>query len=168
MDSYLQRLQQTLADAIRGMTLEDLTRHAEGKWSTAEELEHLYLTYSGTVKVFQRCLDAGKPLATSSSLKQRAMVVMLVECGHFPRGRKAPKQVIPRGMPAETVVAGIDAQIAAMDALITQCEARYGARKKVLDHPVLGPLTTRQWRKFHWVHGRHHAQRIQERRKMSE
>jgi Protein of unknown function (DUF1569) len=91
---------------------------------------------------------------------------MLVECGHFPRGRKAPKQVIPRGMPAEAIVAEIGPQIAAMDALITQCEARYGARKKVLDHPVLGPLTTRQWRKFHWVHGRHHAKQIQERRKL--
>jgi hypothetical protein len=166
MDSYLERLQHTLAEAIRGMTLEDLTRHAEGKWSAAEELEHLYLSYHGTVKVFQRCLDAGKPLATKSSLKQRAMVVMLVECGHFPRGRKAPKQVIPRGMPAEAIVAEIGPQIAAMDALITQCEARYGARKKVLDHPVLGPLTTRQWRKFHWVHGRHHAKQIQERRKL--
>ena len=168
MDSYLQRLQQTLADTIRGMTLEELTRHAEGKWSVAEELEHLYLTYTGTAKVFERCLEAGRPMATTPSLKQRAMVAVAVECGHFPRGRKAPKQVIPRGMPAETVVAEIGPQITAMDALITQCEARYGARKKLLDHPVMGPLTARQWRKFHWVHGRHHAKQIWKRRQRGE
>jgi hypothetical protein len=79
MDSYLQRLQQTLADAIRGMTLDELTRHAEGKWSVAEELEHLYLTYTGTAKVFERCLEVGRPMATRPSLKQRAMVAVVVE-----------------------------------------------------------------------------------------
>ena len=47
-----------------------------------------------------------------------------------------------------------------MDKLIAQCEAQYGARNKVLDHPILGPLTARQWRKFHWVHGRHHMKQI--------
>jgi hypothetical protein len=165
MDSYLQQLQQTLAGAIRGMTIEELARHPTGKWSIGEELEHLYLTYTGTVKVFRRCLEAGKPLATRPTLKQRAMTTLIVECGYFPRGRKAPKQVIPKGMPAETVVAEIGPVIATMDELITQCEARHGARTKVLDHPILGPLTARQWRKFHWVHGRHHAKNITQRRK---
>ena len=53
-------------------------------------------------------------------------------------------------MSAEKVVADIGPQIAAMDKLIAQCEERYGSRTKVLDHPVLGPLTASQWRKFHW------------------
>ncbi len=51
MDFYLQRLQEALTTATRGMTIEDLTRHPEGKWNTAEVLEHLYLTYTCTVKV---------------------------------------------------------------------------------------------------------------------
>jgi len=29
---------------------------------------------------------------------------------------------------------------------------------------VLGPLTASQWRKFHWIHGRHHVKQISERR----
>jgi hypothetical protein len=29
-----------------------------------------------------------------------------------------------------------------------------------LDHPILGPLTGGQWRKFHLVHGLHHVKQI--------
>jgi len=32
-----------------------------------------------------------------------------------------------------------------------------------MDHLFLGPLTANEWRKFHWVHGRHHARQIRER-----
>ena len=55
-----------------------------------------------------------------------------------------------------------------MDEAIAQCEQRYGSRAMVLDHPVLGPLTARQWRKFHLAHGRHHVKQIRERRQMSQ
>jgi hypothetical protein len=34
-----------------------------------------------------------------------------------------------------------------------------------LDHPFIGPLTADQWRKFHWVHGRHHIRQMQDRMK---
>ena len=70
-------------------------------------------------------------------------------------------------MSAEKVVAEIGPRIAAMDEVIAQCEQRYGSRIKILDHPVLGPLTARQWRKFHLAHGRHHVKQIRERRQMS-
>jgi hypothetical protein len=164
MDLYLERLQQAIASATRGMTGEELTHRPEGKWSVAQVLEHLYLTYTGTLKGFDRCLKAGKPLASEPSLKQRAFITLVVELGHFPNGRKAPERALPRGMPADRVLADIGPQIAAMDKIIAQCEARYGTRTRVLDHPALGPLTARQWRKFHWVHGRHHLKQILARR----
>jgi len=168
MDSYLERLQQAIASATRGKTSDELTRHAEGKWCVAEILEHLYLTYTGTQKAFERCLKAGKPLAGVPTFKQRVAATAVTDFGYFPRGRKSPDQVLPRGMSVEKVVAEIGPQIAAMDELITQCEQRYGSRTRVLDHPVLGPLTARQWRKFHLAHGRHHVKQIWERRQMSE
>jgi hypothetical protein len=168
MESYLERLQQAITSATHGMSASDLTRHEAGKWSAAEVLEHLYLTYTGTQKGFERCLQAGKPLAGLPSLKQRAFIALVVELGYFPRGRKAPERTIPKGMPAEQVAADIGRQIEAMDKIIAQCEARYGRHAPVLDHPVLGPLTARQWRKFHWVHGRHHVKQIRERRKRNQ
>jgi hypothetical protein len=47
-----------------------------------------------------------------------------------------------------------------MDAIIAQCEARFGPDVKLLDHPILGPLTARRWRKLHVVHGRHHQKQL--------
>jgi DinB superfamily len=160
MDSYLERLQQAIATVTSGMSGEQLTRKMEGKWSAAEVLEHLYLTYTGTQKAFERCLKAGKPLAGNPTFKQRVSTAAVTEFGYFPKGRKSPDQVLPRGMPAEKIVADIGPQIAAMDKAIAQCEGRYGSRIKVLDHPVLGPLTARQWRKFHLAHGLHHVKQI--------
>ncbi len=160
MDSHLTRLQKAIASATQGMTTADLTRHSDGKWSAAEVLEHLYLTYTGTSKAFERCLAAGRPLATTPTWKQRVDKVVVVTAGYMPGGRKAPAHASPKGMPAEKVAAEIGPKVAAMDALIAECETRYGSGVKLLDHPVLGPLTGSQWRKFHWVHGRHHVKQI--------
>ncbi|MBZ5653135.1 MAG: DUF1569 domain-containing protein [Acidobacteriia bacterium] len=167
MDSYLERLQQAIASATGDLSREELTRPLEGKWSAAEVLEHLYLTYTGTQKAFERCLKAGKPLAGVPTFKQRVSATAVTEFGYFPKGRKSPDQVLPRGMSVEKVVADIGPQITAMDKVIAQCEERYGSRTRVLDHPVLGPLTARQWRKFHLAHGRHHVKQIRERRQTS-
>ncbi len=160
MDSHLRRLKESIASATGGMSAEDLTRHAEGKWSIAENLEHLYLTYTGTTKAFQRCLEVGKPLATSATLKQRIMILYVVGMSRFPGGRQAPEYTRPRGLPLEKIVTDVAAQIVTMDNAITECEERFGKRIKLLDHPILGPFTARQWRKFHWVHGQHHLKQI--------
>ena len=53
MDSCLERLRQAIASATSDMSSEELTRQPEGKWSAAEVLEHLYLTYTGTQKAFR-------------------------------------------------------------------------------------------------------------------
>jgi hypothetical protein len=48
-----------------------------------------------------------------------------------------------------------------MDKAIAECESRYGKATRLLDHPVLGPLTAHQWRRFHVVHGKHHVKQIE-------
>lgn len=160
MDSYLQRLQDAIDSATNGMDTAALTRHPEGKWSAAEVLEHLHLTYTGSSKGFERCLQEGRPLARNPNLKERVATLLVTGLGYFPEGRKAPERTVPRGMPAEEIVKAIGTQIAAMDELITRCERRFGRATRILDHPVLGPLTARQWRKFHLVHAQHHMKQI--------
>jgi hypothetical protein len=167
MDSHLKRLQEAIASATQGMRAEELTRHLEGKWSVAEVLEHLYLTYTGTVKGFTRCLEAGKPMASKPTPRQRLRSLVILKMGYFPARREAPERTLPRGMAAEKVLAEVGPQIERMEELIGKCEAQYGRRVKLLDHPVLGPLTGREWRKFHWVHGRHHMNQIQRLRENS-
>jgi hypothetical protein len=160
MDFYLQRLADELHRSITGMTSVARLDHPKGKWCTAEILEHLYLTYTGTAKGFEKCLAAGKPLATSPTMKQRVAGLVVLKLGKLPGRREAPTNTRPRGLDAETVAADILPRISAMDAAIGRCEQAYGRGKKLLDHPILGPLTGQEWRKFHWVHGQHHIKQI--------
>ena len=160
MDSRLEKLKQALESAVEGMSSEQLSWHPAEKWCAAEVLEHLYLTYAGTIKGFERVMESGKPLATRASMKQRWRTLVVVGLGHMPSGRKAPAMTQPRGLPAEKVRSEVGAKIVAMDAIIAQCEARFGRGIHLLDHPILGPLTATQWRKFHLVHGGHHEKQL--------
>jgi Protein of unknown function (DUF1569) len=160
MDSRLEKLKQSLDSAVEGMSSEQLSWHPQGKWCAAEVLEHLYLTYTGTITGFERVLRKGKPLATRASIAQRVLTFVVVGLGHMPAGRKAPAIVLPKGLPAEKVRNEIGAKIVAMDAIIAQCEGRFGRQVKVLDHPILGPLSATQFRKLHLVHGLHHLKQL--------
>lgn len=159
MDSDLEALLKTLQTATEGMSEEELQWHLAGKWSAAEVLEHLYLTYTGTIKGFERLLAAERPLATRASIKHRVQGLFVFTFNYLPAGRKAPLQTVPKGLAADTIRAEIPGKIAAMNQIIEECEQRFGSRK-VLDHPMLGPLTGKQWRRFHLIHGRHHAKQI--------
>jgi hypothetical protein len=160
MDSRMEELKKTLESAVEGMSSEQLSWHPEGKWCAAEVLEHLYLTYTGTIKGFEKVIESGKPLATRSSLTHRLRTLVVVGLGRLPEGRTAPANTRPKGLVAETVRNEVGTKIAAMDAIIAQCEDRFGRGVKLLDHPILGPLTATQWRKFHLVHGQHHQKQL--------
>ena len=160
MDFYLERLQNAIVSVTEGISAGLLQQHPEGKWCTAEILEHLYLTYTGTIKGFERCLQAGKPLARVPTWNDRLRTFVVVGIGHLPEGRTAPKNATPRGLPPEQVLADVVEKIGAMDAVIAQAEEKYGKCARLLDHPILGPLQGRQWRKLHWVHGLHHVKQM--------
>lgn len=160
MDFYLQRLQDAITSATEDLSAEQLVRHPEGKWCTAEILEHLYLTYTGTTKGFERCVQCEQPMARPPELMDRLRKFVVIGLKHLPEGRKAPKNTVPKGMPVEQVRAQIATAIAKMDAVIAEAEKKHGAETRLLDHPILGPLRGDEWRKFHWVHGKHHLKQI--------
>jgi hypothetical protein len=161
-DRGLQELQQALDSAVEGMTEAQWMWHPAEKWCAAEVLEHLYLTYTGTIKGFERVLQAEKPMATRASLKNRLQTGLVLGFNYLPTGRKSPPNAAPKGLPAEKVRGEFAVKIAAMDQIISQCEERFGRRTKLLDHPILGPLTGPQWKKFHVVHGRHHEKQLRQ------
>jgi DinB superfamily len=160
MDPRLDELKRSLESAVEGMSTEQWRWHPPGKWCAAELLEHLYLTYTGTIKGFQRVMTSGKPLGSLPSMANRLRTFVVVGLGHMPGGVKAPAVSVPKGLPVAKVCDELGAKIVEMDAIITQCEARFGRRVRVLDHPILGPLTAPQWRKMHVVHGRHHLKQL--------
>lgn len=163
MNSYLERLRQELEDATGGASPSAWAQAPEGKWTAAQILEHLLLTYSGTNRGLAKCLEQDAPLATRAALQQRFATLLVVGLGYLPGGRKAPERATPRGMLPEEVRQAIGPELQEMGSGLDDCERRFGARTKIMDHPFLGPLTADQWRRFHWVHGRHHARQIRER-----
>lgn len=160
MDTKLEQLRTAISEAIHGMTADELSHHPEGKWCAAEILDHLNLTYIGTAKNLGRCLASGQTVASPDRSSKRWQRLFVTGLGLYPPGRKSPERVRPRGTPPEQVTAEIMQNLARMEEIIRECEARFGSRKPVGDHPVLGPLTAKEWRKFHLVHGRHHAKQI--------
>jgi hypothetical protein len=163
MDSYLEHLRQELEDATRDAGAGESVEAPPGKWSAAQILEHLFLTYKGTNRGLEKCVERSAPLGTSATLKHRAATMLVVGLGYLPGGRTAPERATPRGMPLDEVRQAIGTELQKMASNLDDCERRFGARTRILDHPFLGPLTAREWRKFHLIHGRHHLRQFRER-----
>lgn len=160
MDPHLKKLQQEIGSVVEGLTSEQLSWHPPGKWSVVEILEHLYLTYTGTLKGFSRSLATGTPVVSKATWKSRVQSAVVLRFSYLPAGREAPKFARPKGMSPEKVISEIGAKIAEMDEGLSQYAAKFGANTKILDHAFLGPFSINQWRKFHLVHGMHHVKQI--------
>lgn len=161
MDTQLKKLQERIGMATEGFSAERLSWHPPGKWSALAVVEHLYLTYTGTIKGLERVVAAGKPLITAPTWRQRGRKWVVLGFSYLPPGREAPPFARPRGAAAEKVLGEIGPKIAEMDAMITGCEEKFGWGI-LLDHPILGPLSGAEWRKFHLVHGMHHVKQIRD------
>jgi hypothetical protein len=99
MDSRLEQLKQALESAVEGMSSEQLRWHPEGKWCAGEVLEHLYLTYTGSIRGFEKVLDAGTPLARRRTVMDRVRTLVVVGFGHFPEGRRGRRIRFRRDWP---------------------------------------------------------------------
>lgn len=162
MDSYITRTKRLIEDATSGLSEAELTGAPQGKWSPAQVLEHLAKAFGGSAKAFEMQIEAGElqPLR-KLTMKERAGIFLLLSLGYFPEGRKAPERTVPSDNPEgfatlRRTLENLDRAGRALDEL----EKKYGARDTVFTHPILGPLTVPQWRKFHFVHTRHHMKQV--------
>jgi hypothetical protein len=147
--------------ATQGMTEEQLAYHPEGKWSSAQILEHLSLAFGATARGFERALAAGKPQGDLPSLKQRVIDILILNVGYFPRGRTAPVMVTPKGeIGGLAALAQIRENLRLMDRAHAECEKKISRERCLTNHPVLGPLNVDQWPKFHRVHTLHHMKQV--------
>lgn len=162
MGRPLEVLRQEVEEALAGISREELAaRPAEDKWSATQVLEHLTLSYRGTTKGLQRCLDAGRPSGGRRTMKNRLFQLTVTGFGYIPEGRKAPAMIVPQGtLTPDNAVAGILDALAEMSKTIDTATEKFGTSMIVMDHPVLGPLNMRQWPKFHLVHGRLHLKQV--------
>ena len=161
MNFYLQRALDTLESTTRGLSREQLLAHQAGKWSAAEIVEHLRLAFSSTARLLSKHLKAGAATAERPRLRHTLLRTLVISWGYFPTGGSAPEFTRPRGeVDPEAVLRAFRDALATMDEVLVRCEQRFGRSVPIAAHFLFGPLTVDQWRKFHWVHTRHHVKQI--------
>src|SRR5437588_2345706 len=145
MHPDIQTARLAIDSATQSMSTEELVWHPEGKWCTAEILEHLALAFGGTAKFLGKVAADGKSVASKITLRQRIGIAVVTGGEFIPGGRKAPAGVTPKGsIPPDQVLPTIRKNLADMDEAITACEGKLGSKLRIADHPVRGPLTVAQ------------------------
>lgn len=164
MNPHLESCLAIVVAATKGGGVECGVRTDPARWSVAEIVEHLTRAFSGTAKGFERCIEKGAPLAGAATLAQAVRQFVVIDLGYFPQGREAPKHILPTGaLDLPTALDAVRRDLARLDEAAVRTRQALGTGK-MLDHPILGPMTIDQWLKFHVVHSRHHAKQIRERR----
>lgn len=162
LSPLLQRALHSIETTTSGMTDEEMVSHPQGKWSPAEILEHLSLAYSSTVSRMRDLLDKPQGLEVRHpSFRERMAAFLVIRLNYIPPGRKSPERIVPKGISPTEAQKAIRASLADIDQVISECEQRFGSHSFILNHPALGPLTVKEWRKFHCVHTLHHMRQIQ-------
>jgi len=167
--SWLDRLRREIEEATRGLGETEWGRAPEGRWNSAQILEHLGRTYGGTAKMLEKNLGAGEasggalPETRPVTRKEHLYQFLVIRMGRFPSERESPPFALPQGKPGpearQAALSGLERMKTALDA----AEQRWGKRQRVGSHFYFGPLTVEQWRKFHYLHGHHHVLQIRER-----
>ncbi len=167
MHVELEQIIQNFVPVLQRLTASQCQQHPGGdtsRWSVQQNIAHLVLTYDSTTRLLQKRVDAGEPLRARPTLKERIPSTLVIGLGIFPRGQQAPEFTRPEHLAWEAK-SGADLMVllreglAPMDAVLTACEARFGC-SPVGAHFIFGPLTARQWRRFHAVHGELHLQQV--------
>lgn len=164
MSPHLEKVRAEAERVTRGFSLEHWEYARDGKWSASQTMEHLLLTFTGTTKGVLRTMQAKEPSCREATWRDVAARLYVLRLGRIRAGRKATKNITPKlGLPGNSL-RGFNDALVAMDATLNDAERRFGKKARILDHPVLGPLTAEQWRRFHWVHANHHFRQIEARR----
>lgn len=163
----LEQIRREAERLTREMSKEDWHHAPAGKWSCAQIFEHLLLTYTATTKGALQAMEVGKPLGGKPTLRDRVSTFYVAGLGLLPAGRTAPKHTTPKDRTGLDSLRDFNDALVAMDATLSDAEKRFGSSVKLLDHPILGPLTAREWRRFHRTHARHHLKQVAQRVKQN-
>lgn len=160
MSPELEQIRHEVERLTLGWSESDWHRALGGKWNSGQILEHLLLSFKGTTKGVLNVMQAGRPLGSKPTLRDRLLTLYVAKFGRMPGERHSPELAVPKdGLEADSLRRFYDALVA-LDATLADAERRFGSNVKLLDHPTLGPLSTRDWRRFHQTHAKHHLKQI--------
>lgn len=166
MNSVLKQLETSLVASLDDLDPQQtqLRRlHKPESWSIQQISEHLALTYLLTAQSFRSRIVKGTPTQATPTLKQLLAQLAVTTFGYFPTGRESPEMVAPPFLATPRSGAEIGVKLhqdlAALNDVLDEAESVFGNRR-IVTHHVLGPINMTQWRKFHLIHGEHHAKQI--------
>ena len=163
MSPELEQIRREVERVTRDWSDDDWHTAPPNKWTSGHLLEHLRLAFTSTTTGLRNVMDAGRPLGSRANFTQRCKVFVVTKLGFMPARATASASTTPRdGLDTTSMRRFFDALVA-MDATLTDVERRFGSRVKLLDHPILGPLTAMQWRRFHRTHALHHLKQLEQR-----
>lgn len=166
LSPILQQTQDAIDGATRGMTDEQMHWHPEGKWSAVQLVEHLALSYSRSAIGMKKSISDNPEKLRSATVKERVGKLLLFGFRYIPPGRKSPEAIHPKGLSVGDALATARSSLSLVDHTLSECESRLGDNTPLYPHPVLGPLTAAQWRRFHLVHTLHHMRQVSKWRRM--
>ena len=164
MSPHLERVRSEAERLTRDLLPDDWRYSRDGQWSASLILEHLLLTFTATTKGLLKTMQAGQPFCREATWRDRAGRFYVLRLGRIPSGLKSARNITPKqGLPGNNLRAFNDALVA-MNTTLDDAERRFGKRMRILEHPMLGPLTAEEWRRFHLAHAEHHFRQIAARR----
>jgi hypothetical protein len=161
-------LKSELADALAGLSATEMDARPAGRddaWSIRQIAEHLRLSYDLTAHAFRQQIARGSTTRAIASMKQLWAQFYILRLGGFPRGVKAHPLITPTRTVSEedgaATLARLSSSLDVMQDYLRKGEREFGD-KRAVRHFVLGPMTMRQWMRFHERHTRHHVRQIAE------
>jgi len=164
LSPHLEKIRAKAERLTRDFSPEEWHYACDGKWSASLTLEHLLLTFTATTKGTLKAMQAREPRCRHITWRDRFGKIYVLGLGRFPGGIKAPKNLAPQQGLQGNNLRQFNDGLVAMDATLNDAERRFGKKTRILDHPLLGPLTAEEWRRFHQVHAEHHFRQIAARR----
>lgn len=164
MHPSLTRCLDSLNRALDGLPASRAEVSRDGKWSIAQIVEHLDLAFTKNAAGLDLRVAKGEVPALRGTTKQALARFVVVVLGYFPAGRQSPATVLPLGRPYDEVRGRLEGDLIALDRALDAAEQKFGATRPIVNHPIMGPFSVADWRKFHWVHTRHHLKQIAERK----
>jgi hypothetical protein len=168
VNAAFQQMSEAYVTKLAGRSGEACQMHPQSDaaaWSMQDVVEHLVLTYRASVTHLEKYLQRGSPTTRRADWKQFAARVIVVDLGRFPHGKPAPEAVRPglcgiAAMDGKELGILFGEELRVLDEELVRCEKLFGARA-FAPHFRFGPLSAKQWRKFHLVHGRHHLAQME-------
>lgn len=162
LNRYLIETRGRILSLLEGVPAAVSSEAVNGSWSVDGIVEHLAVVERGSLVMVKRSLT--QAVAAESAIAETADKLKLIEKRVARRGSRieAPPTVQPTGrfgIWPGSLNAFLEAG-AKMIGMAEQVSEEYDLR--VLEHPVLGKLTLRQWLWFIAAHSERHAAQIED------